>query len=149
MIKVTDNLFRGPHPASVEEMTKAGIKTCLNLETGLRDFLFSRNVYVEDEELEAAEIQVEHVPFSDWLPPTARKFAECMSVINHAPGPVYIHCMHGVDRTGMVIAYYRVAVQKWATDTALLEMMNQGFHRFPYAWTWLPAFRKILAGVKT
>lgn len=145
MIEVTPAVFRGPHPRNAADLQAKGIKTSLNLETGIRDFLYAGDVYAEDEELEAAGIQVEHVAFSDWLPPTQAKLNEALHVLVRPDAePVYVHCMHGVDRTGMVIAYYRVKAQDWSPERALQEMMDLGFHRFPYALTWLPRFKKIL-----
>lgn len=120
-----------------------GINTCLNLETGLRDALFG-NPYLEDEALEGDGVRVDHVPFSDIRPPSIEKLEEALHIITTAPGPVYVHCLHGVDRTGMVIAYYRVKRQKWTPEKAIEEMLDLGFHRFPYALIWLPELRAIL-----
>ena len=35
--------------------------------------------------------------------------------------PVYIHCRHGKDRTGMAIAIYRIQSEGWSPDKALKE----------------------------
>jgi len=42
-------------------------------------------------------------------------------------GPVLIHCKHGLDRTGLVSAMYRVVVQGWTKQAALDEMRKGGF----------------------
>lgn len=39
-----------------------------------------------------------------------------------AGGPVWIHCEHGMDRTGLAIAAYRVRRQHWDVERALAEM---------------------------
>ncbi|WP_300732558.1 dual specificity protein phosphatase family protein [Pseudomonas sp.] len=39
-----------------------------------------------------------------------------------AQGPVLMHCKHGVDRTGLMAAMYRVVVQDWSKEEALKEM---------------------------
>ncbi|EIK97558.1 dual specificity phosphatase, catalytic domain-containing protein [Pseudomonas sp. M47T1] len=44
-----------------------------------------------------------------------------------AKGPVLIHCKHGLDRTGLVSAMYRVVVQGWSKQEALAEMTQGGF----------------------
>jgi hypothetical protein len=41
---------------------------------------------------------------------------------------VYVHCVHGHDRTGLIIALYRLACG-WTVDAAEKEMLDMGFHR--------------------
>ena len=41
--------------------------------------------------------------------------------------PVYIHCFHGKDRTGLVAALYRVYYQNWTPVRAYKEMRMMGF----------------------
>jgi protein tyrosine/serine phosphatase len=44
--------------------------------------------------------------------------------------PVFVHCEHGSDRTGVCIASYRIAVQGWSKADAAREMTagGYGFH---------------------
>lgn len=42
-------------------------------------------------------------------------------------GPVLMHCKHGLDRTGLMAAMYRIVVQGWSKEQALDEMRNGGF----------------------
>ena len=44
--------------------------------------------------------------------------------------PVFVHCQHGSDRTGMMCAVYRVVVEGWSKDEAIREMTSEefGFH---------------------
>ncbi|MDR1518406.1 MAG: dual specificity protein phosphatase family protein [Dysgonamonadaceae bacterium] len=37
---------------------------------------------------------------------------------------VLVHCKHGADRTGIVVAMYRVVYQEWTPEQAKDEMMN-------------------------
>lgn len=41
---------------------------------------------------------------------------------------VYVHCTHGHDRTGLIIACYRVWVEGWPKEKAEKEMIDRGFH---------------------
>jgi protein tyrosine/serine phosphatase len=40
--------------------------------------------------------------------------------------PVFVHCEHGVDRTGLVVALYRVKYQNWDIEAAHREMVAMG-----------------------
>ena len=43
--------------------------------------------------------------------------------------PVFVHCLHGKDRTGIVIAYYRVLFCGWTKAKAEKEMLSLGFRK--------------------
>jgi protein tyrosine/serine phosphatase len=42
-------------------------------------------------------------------------------------GPFLVHCQHGADRTGTMIAIYRMAVQGWRKEEAIQEMTTGDF----------------------
>lgn len=44
-----------------------------------------------------------------------------------APKPVMVHCWHGSDRTGAVVAAYRIVFQDWTPAAALDELRHGGF----------------------
>ncbi len=43
-------------------------------------------------------------------------------------GPILVHCQHGADRTGVVIAMYRIIYQGWSKQQAIDEMKNGGYN---------------------
>jgi protein tyrosine/serine phosphatase len=45
----------------------------------------------------------------------------------HDSQPVFVHCMQGHDRTGLVIALYRVFGEGWTPKDAHDEMMSLGY----------------------
>jgi len=51
------------------------------------------------------------------------------------PRPIYVHCAHGADRTGLIIALYRVFVQGWAPQKAHDEMKAMGHNFFHQIFT--------------
>ena len=53
--------------------------------------------------------------------------------------PLFVHCHHGADRTGLMTAVYRVVVQSWSKDEAIREMTEGGYGYHPL-WTGLPAY---------
>ena len=57
-----------------------------------------------------------------------------LASIRAAPKPVLVHCWHGSDRTGAVVAAYRIAFQGWTQEQAIDELVNggHGFHAASY-----------------
>jgi len=52
-------------------------------------------------------------------------------VIDPANQPVFFHCHHGADRTGVMLAAYRVVVQGWTKEEAIREMIEGGYGFHP------------------
>lgn len=43
--------------------------------------------------------------------------------------PIFIHCLHGQDRTGLIVGLYRVLHDHRTKKAAYAEMRKHGFHR--------------------
>jgi len=57
-------------------------------------------------------------------------FARFLKVVHDNPGKkVFVHCRLGDDRTGMMVAAYRMAEEGWTADEAMSEMRTFGFTR--------------------
>ena len=41
----------------------------------------------------------------------------------------FVHCTHGQDRTGLIIAIYRLTKCGWSKKKAQREMLKLGFHK--------------------
>lgn len=41
--------------------------------------------------------------------------------------PMYVHCLHGRERTGFMLAAYRMKIESWTVEQAYKEMLQQGF----------------------
>jgi tyrosine-protein phosphatase SIW14 len=48
-------------------------------------------------------------------------------VLNPNFQPVYVHCNDGIDRTGALIAIYRIAVEGWPVEWARTELQAHKF----------------------
>ena len=61
-----------------------------------------------------------------------KNIIDALKAIADAPKPILIHCRHGSDRTGVVVAMYRIVFQNWTKEEALDELMNggYGFHTY-------------------
>jgi protein tyrosine/serine phosphatase len=53
--------------------------------------------------------------------------------------PVLLHCQHGADRTGLVMALYRVLYEGWTKEAGLAEMRN-GAYGYHAIWGNIPRF---------
>jgi len=42
--------------------------------------------------------------------------------------PCFVHCLHGMDRTGLVVAIYRMQFHDWTFEQAHEELLKMGFH---------------------
>ena len=59
-----------------------------------------------------------------------------LAVVNDpANQPIFVHCQHGADRTGFMVAAYRVLRQGWDCGSAVAELHTFGFHRI---WGYIP-----------
>ena len=52
-----------------------------------------------------------------------------------------LHCHHGADRTGLVIAMYRIIYQGWTKDAALDELLHGGYG-YHAMWKNIPSYIK-------
>ena len=129
--KVNDGLYRGaqPTPEGIKELEKLGIKTIVDLRFGHSD----------KEILDGANVALEQIPMLAWSPKEEDVVRFLRIVTDKSRQPVFVHCQHGADRTGMTCAAYRVAVDGWTKQQAIDEMIKGdfGFHAI---WTALPKF---------
>lgn len=69
--------------------------------------------------------------------PTQEKLQAILQTLEQSPKPVLIHCTHGEDRTGLVVALYRMQ-HGASTEVAYADMVRHGFHPYPGVWrAWL------------
>jgi len=61
--------------------------------------------------------------------PTDSEVNDILSILEDQSNyPLFIHCKLGEDRTGLIVALYRVLDQKWAAQDAYQEWVQDGFH---------------------
>jgi protein tyrosine/serine phosphatase len=118
--RITPTLYRSAQPriANVAALKALGIRTIVSL----RSFNDDRKVFA------GSGIRLVRVPINTWSIDDT-KVLRALVAIREAgkQGPVLIHCMHGADRTGVVVAVYRMAVQGWDKESARLEMLRGGY----------------------
>ena len=121
--RINDNLYRGAQPTDegFASLAKLGVKTVLDLrETDSRSASEKRAV-------EAVGMKYVNVPMQGTNTPSPAVIAKALSVLNEKDaGPVFVHCRRGADRTGTVIACYRISHDRWAPAKALHEAKQLG-----------------------
>lgn len=134
LFQVTPDLYRSAQPdqTGMRNAEKMGIRTVLSLRTSNPDPELSEGTGLE---LRRVPIATENI--------SEEEVVAALRIIREGPHPVLVHCRHGADRTGLVIAVYRMAFQGWTREEALNEMRDGGFG-FHSIWINIPKMiRKI------
>lgn len=124
--RVSDGLYRCEQPKKkdIADLQALGIRSILNL----------RRWNSDPKALEQAgfKLIVERMEADDL---TMDNLVAALRQIKAAPKPVLLHCWHGSDRTGSVVAAYRIVFQDWTPAAALDELRHGGFG---YHEKWFP-----------
>jgi protein-tyrosine phosphatase len=145
--QINDKIFAGGRP-TIEQIRwlkeKVGIKSIVNLERW-----YLREGYDVNE---VRKIGIEYINSPvDLIPCPAedvkKALKEIKRLIEQGKTPIYIHCSEGVDRTGFVIAAYRVIEEGWDINKAIEkwkeEKTGEGkIIRFKAPFIWEGCFRK-------
>lgn len=131
--KVTDVLYRGAQPTKegFAELKKLGVKTIINL----------RAKHSDEELIKGLDLNYFSIPINTWSLDNQHTARFLDIVLDKANQPVFVHCQHGSDRTGTMVAVYRVYVQKWKPEEAIKELPVFGFHKI---WVNLKKYLKNL-----
>jgi len=127
---VDDQVLRGGQPTGVgfRNLAAMGVRTIVDLqEDGDR----SRD---EKKLVKALGMKYVNIPMKGMTTPTEKQISHALKALNdNSDGPVFVHCKRGADRTGVVIACYRIEHDHWDNATALSEARNYGmsWYQFP------------------
>lgn len=58
---------------------------------------------------------------------SADELRRAVASISNGEGQVLVHCWHGSDRTGAVVAAYRILEQGWSKEDAIREFLHGGY----------------------
>jgi len=120
--KINDSLYRGAQPDAVgiKALARLGIKSIINLR------MTSEIWKAEEAEAHASDITYTNVPLKALGRPTDTQAAILLALIETLPAPVFVHCRYGCDRTGTIIACYRIRHDHWSNEAALEEARKYG-----------------------
>jgi protein tyrosine/serine phosphatase len=120
---VNSNLYRGGQPeiGGLEQLKKLGVKTIINL----RDD--DERARAEKAEAESMGFRYFNIPFASFDRPSDKAVDEVLKLIDtQENSPLFIHCKRGSDRTGTVIAIYRIEHDGWDGEKAKAEAKRYG-----------------------
>ena len=121
---VNQNLYRGAQPTEqgVKDLAKMGVKTIINLR-GDEDRAKNEEIWAKN-----SGIKFINVNLSNWFKPKTSDIESIIKDINTAENqPVFVHCQRGADRTGTVIAIYRITHDNWTAKQAIDEAKKFNF----------------------
>ena len=128
--QVNDHVYRGAQPTreGFSKLNNLGIKLVVDLrEPGDRSVL-------ENKIVTAAGMQYISVPMYGMATPKNESVQKVLALLeDNSTGPVFVHCKRGADRTGGVIACYRIEHDGWKNDKALVEARSMGMSWFEKA----------------
>ena|GEM_PF-5205116 len=124
---VSQDLVRGAQPSfkGMVLLRQAGVKTIVNLR--------NEEKWIKSESKIARRLGLKYVsiPLNSFEPIPQEAIDE---FLRHALGPssqpVFVHCMLGEDRTGLMCASYRMHRDGWSTQKAFEEAVSYGFKPF-------------------
>jgi tyrosine-protein phosphatase SIW14 len=121
---VNPNLYRGAQPTEegVKDLAKMGVKTIINLrgdeERAQKEEIWAKN----------NGIKFINVNLSNWFKPKTSDIESIIKDINTTENqPVFVHCQRGADRTGTVIAIYRITHDNWTGKQSIDEAKKFNF----------------------
>ncbi|HEX7331408.1 MAG TPA: dual specificity protein phosphatase family protein [Pyrinomonadaceae bacterium] len=127
--QVSERLYRGAQPreGGLAKLRDLGINTIINLRG------VSSRTRAQEAEARALGLNYFNVALPNWGRPQDTHVQRILEIIT-APenGRVFVHCRTGVDRTGTIVALYRMTQEGWSSNDALAEAERNGMRRIQF-----------------
>ncbi len=121
--EVNDHLYRGGVPSNLglDELAAMHVSTIIDLREPGEGTSF------EEQAVKMLGMKYVNVPMRPFSAPSQEQIERVLSLLLHNDaGPIFVHCRRGKDRTGIVIACYRMEHDHWDKRTALAEARTHG-----------------------
>jgi protein tyrosine/serine phosphatase len=125
--QVNSELYRGAQPkaAGLQRLKEIGVKTIVNLRGK------DEHTGAESEEARSLGLRYYNVSLPEFSSPKDKDVHLVLDILNRTENqPVFVHCRHGEDRTGTIIACYRISHDGWTAAAAKKEAEARGM-----SWT--------------
>ncbi len=142
--RVTPNLYRGAQPTAsgFQELQRLGIEIVVNFRNERGE------IEAERRNVERLGLRYASIPWGASHNPTSQQVADFLEVLQANPeSKIFVHCHRGADRTGTMVAAYRIAEQRWTPPQAIQEMRAYHYHHFwwPNLQRYVEDFPRLLA----
>ncbi|MGH9554850.1 MAG: fused DSP-PTPase phosphatase/NAD kinase-like protein [Terriglobales bacterium] len=127
--RVNQRLYRGgqPEPEGFDALHKLGIDMVVNFNTS------EEAIREERAEVESRGMRYVSIPWSARSLPRREQVTKFFRLLRENPdAEIFVHCRRGADRTGVMLAAYRMAIDGWTPEQALTEMERFKFHGLWY-----------------
>ena len=127
--RVNEHLYRGAQPQAggVERLAGMGVKTIINLRQP------DEMTRAEEAAARRAGLRYFNVPMEGFDRPTDEQVARVIALVDDRQNwPVFVHCHHGKDRTGTIMAVYRMTHDGWTSEEAKAEAKRYGMSRWQF-----------------
>lgn len=128
---INDHVLRGGQPSDdgFKMLAERGVKTVVDLR-----WIGEHDIPHEKQIVETDGMRFVSIPMKGIGAPTGEQISEALGVLDDsASWPVFIHCRRGSDRTGTVLACYRISHDHWQNHKALEEAKAYGLSMFERA----------------
>ncbi len=128
--QVNNWLYRSAQPDAegFKNIEAMGIKTVINLRESNKD----------PKAAVGTKLILLNAPITTWSF-NDNDIASALQAVTQAQRPVLVHCRHGADRTGLIIALIRVLDEGWSVEDAKQEMLEGGYG-FHAIWKNIPKY---------
>ncbi|WP_434036014.1 dual specificity protein phosphatase family protein [Formosa sp. 4Alg 33] len=125
LYQLNADLYRSEQPSKkgMKEVQALGIKSVINL----------RRKHTDENKLKALDLDLYNIPLKAGTLDDNDIFT-VLQTLQQAQKPVLIHCWHGSDRTGAIVAASRMVFENWSKDKAIAEFTDKrfGYHKKMY-----------------
>lgn len=130
--RVNQSLYRSAQPTAAGFLLLGSQASLSNADPPIKTIV-SLRAFNDDTPLvpAASGLRLERIRFNTWHPEDEDVVKFLRIATTPALQPVLVHCQHGSDRTGTMVAIYRVAYQGWSKARAVDEMISGGFGFHP------------------
>lgn len=130
--KVASGLYRSAQPSKEEFkiLDSAGFETILSL----------RNRVSDKRRARTTSLTIKRYRVNAWRM-DEEDVLQALRLIQSYEKPLLLHCLHGSDRTGVIVAAYRMVFEGWTKERALAEFQNP---KYGYHEGWFPGLTNLI-----